>query len=102
RNQRLRETVLLRTLGASRRQLVTIQLVEYAILGVLGALVGCALAVGANVALAKYVFKADAVLEPLTLLLATLSVTAITLFTGWLANRSITDHPPLEILREET
>lgn len=102
RNQRLRETVLLRTLGASRRQLVTIQLVEYAILGVLGALVGCALAVGANIALAKYVFKADAVLEPLTLLLATLAVTAITLFTGWLANRSITDHPPLEILREET
>jgi hypothetical protein len=29
-------------------------------------------------------------------------VTAITLFTGWLANRSIMDHPPLEILREET
>ena len=36
------------------------------------------------------------------LLLATLAVTAITLLTGWLANRSITDHPPLEILREET
>jgi len=102
RYQRLRETVLLRTLGASRRQLVQIQLIEYAILGLLGATVGCALAIAANLALARWVFKTPAILEPTTLLLATLAVTAITLLTGWLANRSITDTPPLEILREET
>ncbi len=102
RYQRLRETVLLRTLGASRRQLVQIQLIEYAILGLLGATVGCALAIAANLALARWVFKTPAILEPATLLLATIAVTAITLVTGWLANRSITDHPPLEILREET
>jgi putative ABC transport system permease protein len=102
RYQRLRETVLLRTLGASRRQLVRIQLVEYSILGLLGAAVGCALAIAANAALAHWVFKTEPVLEPVTLVLAVLAVTAITLFTGWFANRSITDHPPLEILREET
>jgi putative ABC transport system permease protein len=102
RFQRLRETVLLRTLGASRRQLVWIQLVEYGILGLLGAAVGCGLAVIANAALARWVFQTAPVFEPLTLGLATLAVTAITLFTGWLANRSIMDHPPLEILREET
>ena len=102
RYQRLRETVLLRTLGASRRQLVWIQLVEYAILGLLGAMVGCALAIAANAALARWVFETSPVLEPLTLLIATLAVTSLTLLTGWLANRSITDHPPLEILREET
>ena len=102
RYQRLRETVLLRTLGASRRQLVWIQLVEYAILGLLGAMVGCALAVAANAALARWVFETSPVLEPLSLLIATLAVTSLTLLTGWLANRSITDHPPLEILREET
>jgi putative ABC transport system permease protein len=102
RYQRLRETVLLRTLGASRKQLIWIQMVEYAILGLLGAVVGCALAVVANIALARWVFETAPVLEPVTLLLATLAVTAITLCTGWLANRSITDHPPLEILREET
>ena len=38
RYQRIRETVLLRTLGANRRQLLQIQLVEYAILGLLAAL----------------------------------------------------------------
>ena len=40
RHQRRRETVLLRTLGATRRQLARIQLVEYAVLGALAALVG--------------------------------------------------------------
>ena len=102
RHQRLRETVLLRTLGASRRQLVMIQLVEYTILGVLGAAVGCVLAVAGNWALAEWVFKSPAVVPPATLIVAVLAVTGLTLCTGWLANRSITDHPPLEILREET
>ena len=102
RHQRLRETVLLRTLGASRRQLVMIQLIEYAILGVLGAAVGCVLAVAGNWALAEWVFKSPAVVPAGTLAGAVLAVTLLTLFTGWLANRSITDHPPLEILREET
>ncbi len=40
-----------------------------------------------------------AILDPASLLLATLATTVL---TGWLANRSITDHPLLEILREET
>jgi putative ABC transport system permease protein len=29
-------------------------------------------------------------------------VTSITLLTGWLANRGVTDHPPLAVLRQET
>ncbi len=102
RHQRLRETVLLRTLGASQRQLTSIQLVEYGILGLLGSLVGCGLAVAANVALARWVFKAEAVLSWGVLALAVVTVTALTLLTGWLANRSVSRHPPLEILRQET
>ncbi len=102
RYQRIRETVLLRTLGATRRQLVRIQLVEYAILGVLAALVGCLLAVAGNFLLAKFVFKTAATADPLTLGLAVLAVTGITLLTGLLSNRGVADHPPLEILRQET
>jgi len=29
-------------------------------------------------------------------------VTAVTLVTGWFANRGVTDHPPLVVLRQET
>ena len=58
RHQRIRETVLLRTLGASRRQLALIQLVEYAVLGLQGAVVGALLALAGNELLARYVFHA--------------------------------------------
>lgn len=102
RYQRIRETVLLRTLGATRRQLMQIQLVEYAILGVLAAGVGCALAVGANALLAHFVFKATPVVPGGFLLLATAGVAAVTLLTGLLSNRGVTDHPPLAVLRQET
>jgi putative ABC transport system permease protein len=102
RFQRIRETVLLRTLGASHRQLIQIQLVEYAILGILAALVGMILAVGGNALLAHFVFKIPVLAPPLLLLGATSAVTAVTLVTGWFANRGITNHPPLVVLRQET
>lgn len=102
RYQRIRETVLLRTLGANRRQLMQIQLVEYAILGVLAAVVGCILAVGANALLAHFVFKTAPALPVGFLFLAVLAVTLVTLLTGLLSNRGVTDHPPLAVLRQET
>jgi len=102
RFQRIRETVLLRTLGASHRQLIQIQMVEYAILGILASLVGAILAVGGNALLAHFVFKIPPSAPPLLLLGATASVTAVTLVTGWFANRGVTDHPPLVVLRQET
>jgi putative ABC transport system permease protein len=102
RYQRIRETVLLRTLGATSRQLVQIQLVEYAILGVLAALVGCVLAVAGNALLAHFVFNMTPVAPVFMLIAAVLAVSAVTLVTGWLSNRDITGHPPLEVLRQET
>lgn len=102
RFQRLREVVLLRTLGATRRQIVWIQLVEYALLGALAALVGCGLAVVANTLLAHYVFETRGVIAFGTLFAAGAAVTAVTLITGMLSNRGVTDHPPLEVLRQET
>lgn len=100
--QRVRETVLLRTLGASGAQLVQIQLIEYAVLGALGALVGGALAYGAGAALAVWVFKAQVILPVMPLIGAVTAVTLLTVATGWLSGRGITRHPPLEVLRQET
>ncbi len=102
RFQRIRENVLLRTLGATRRQLVQIQLVEYAILGVLAVVVGGGLAVLGNFLLAKFVFETAAVAPVLPLLGAMAAVCAVTLITGWIANRGVADHPPLAVLRQET
>jgi putative ABC transport system permease protein len=101
RHQRIRETVLLRTLGASRRQLALIQLVEYAVLGVQGAVVGAILAVVGNELLAKFVFHVDAA-APLGQITAAIAIVAsLSVGTGFLAGRGVVDHPPLEVLRQE-
>ncbi|MEI6106814.1 MAG: FtsX-like permease family protein [Opitutae bacterium] len=102
RHQRVREAVLLRTLGAQRTQLQQIMLAEYAVLGLLAAVTGGGLAVVANALLATYLFKVSAV-PPLPLLVGAVgAVTLLTLLTGWLANRGVSEQPPLEILRQET
>jgi putative ABC transport system permease protein len=102
RYQRIRETVLLRTLGATRRQLRQIQLVEYAVLGVLATLTGGILAVIGNALLAKFVFKTAVALPVPALLGSMATAVAVTLVTGLLADRGVADHPPLEVLRQET
>ncbi|MGH7957193.1 MAG: ABC transporter permease [Opitutaceae bacterium] len=102
RFQRIRETVLLRTLGATRRQLQQIQLVEYAILGVLAAIVGCALSVVGNALLAKYIFRISPSVPVGLLIAGALAVCVVTVITGLLSGRGVTDHPPLEVLRQET
>jgi putative ABC transport system permease protein len=102
RHQRVREAVLLRTLGAQRRQLRQIMLAEYTVLGLLAAATGGGLAVVANGLLARFLFQVSAV-PPGSWLLATVAaVTALTVATGLFANRGVSRHPPLEVLRQET
>ena len=102
RFQRIRETVLLRTLGATRRQLIQIQLVEYTILGVLAAIVGGFLALAGNTLLAHFIFHITPSVSVLVLAGGVCAVSVVTVLTGLLTNRGVTDHPPLEVLRQET
>ncbi|MCD6049643.1 MAG: transporter permease [Verrucomicrobia bacterium] len=101
RFQRVQESVLLRTLGASRQQVQQIQFVEYLCLGALAALTACLLALAANAALAWWVFKMSWVIDWLSVLLTLLVLPALTIGIGWLTNRGVANHPPLEILRAE-
>jgi putative ABC transport system permease protein len=102
RHQRIRETVLLRTLGATRRQLMVIHLVEYAVLGVQAAVVGSILAVAGAALLARFVFHVDASIPLGQAAAAVAVVSALSVATGLAAGRGILDHPPLEVLRQET
>ena len=102
RHQRIRETVLLRTLGATRRQVVLIQLVEYAVLGVQAALVGGLLAVAGSALLARFVFHIPASAPAGQIAAAVAAVASLAVATGFIAGRGVMDHPPLEILRQET
>jgi putative ABC transport system permease protein len=99
RDVRLRESVLLRTLGASAAQVRMILVIEYAALGFLSALTGVLLAVGANAALAVFVFKASPVPDISLLAGAFAAVTGISVIGGLALSRGVCNHPPLEILR---
>lgn len=99
--QRLRETVLLRTLGASRGQLRRILLIEYLFLGCFAAGAGVLLAVVASWALARFLFEVTFVPSLAALVLTPLSVIGLTIIIGVIGNREVITHPPLEVLRGE-
>jgi putative ABC transport system permease protein len=101
RHQRIRETVLLRTLGATRRQLALIQVVEYAALGTQAAIVGGILAMAGNALLAVYVFHVPVYVSLGQVASAAGAVSVLSVATGFIAGRGVADHPPLEILRQE-
>lgn len=102
RTQRVRESVLLRTLGATKAQVNRILFVEYLALGTLGAAVGALLAISANWALAYYIFEVKWTTPSLVVLAGGWAVvSALTVTTGWLSSRGVSDHPPLAVLREE-
>ena len=101
RAQRVEESVLLKTLGASRRQVFRIMLIEYLFLGLFAALTGLVLAVAASWALAFFVFDAPFAFAPGALLAALLAVPALTIVIGLFNSRGLYARPPLEVLRAE-
>ena len=101
RYQRMKESILLRTLGASRAQIWQILCAEYLMLGVLASATAIVLAVGSSWALAHFVFKLEYAPSLWPLLVAVVSVSGLTVAIGLLTSRGIGSTPPLEILRAE-
>lgn len=101
RYQRAEESVLLKTLGASRRTVMQIMTVEYLFLGVFAAATGIMLALAAAWGLSYFVFEGPFVSAPLALVIAFVVVTAVTIGIGLLNSRGLYDRPPLEVLRSE-
>ncbi|QBA65599.1 FtsX-like permease family protein [Muriicola soli] len=97
--QRIRESVLLRTLGAQNFQLLKIAFYEYAFLGILGSLTGILLSLIGSFFLARFVFEEPFIPsgEPFYLLLPLLTLLVIAI--GLLNSRSVLNTPPLEVLR---
>ncbi|QCR24929.1 ABC transporter permease [Pontibacter sp. SGAir0037] len=99
--QRIQESILLRTLGASRKQIFAITALEYTLLGFLAAATGCVIAFGAAWALAVYSFEVEFVPVLWPLLVIFVLVTLLTLLVGLFNSRGILNRPPLEVLRRE-
>jgi putative ABC transport system permease protein len=101
RQNRLRESVLLRTLGASRSQVRRIFLIEYLLLGTFSVLTAGILAPFFAIPLAKNLFKVDTFVTFQPIVICALVAVALTVIVAMLLSRGITRQPPLAILREE-
>ena len=99
--QRIKESVLLRTIGASTRQILLINATEYAILGTLSAATGIVLSLVGSYCLARYQFELDFNIQWLPIISVCLFVVLVTVIIGMINSRDVINKSPLEVLRRE-
>ncbi|NOT73802.1 MAG: FtsX-like permease family protein [Cyclobacteriaceae bacterium] len=98
---RIKENVLLRTIGARTQQIMRITLIEYAYLGLFSALTGMILSLAGGWALCKFFFEVKLGVSWIDLIIVGVAVMVLTVFIGWFNSRRIISTPPLQILRKE-
>jgi putative ABC transport system permease protein len=101
RYQRLYESVILKTLGATRWAIARAFAVEYACLGATAGLGGTALAALLAWIVLRFVLETPWTLEPETLLMGVVLTTAGSLAIGLLATVRLIGRAPLPVLRQE-
>jgi len=101
RYARLKENVLLRTLGAVRKQIVNLTLIEYSYLGVIASVTGSLLSILSAWALSVFFFEIEFSPNYTSVVTVCLSVVLITVFIGWINSRSVYGDSPIDILRKE-
>jgi putative ABC transport system permease protein len=100
--QRIRENVLLRTIGATNKQILKIVSLEYLYLGVLGSLSGILLSLISSQVLAWSVFEMAFAPSLFPFLVLFPGITLLVLIVGLGNSRSVLNSPPLQVLRKET
>jgi putative ABC transport system permease protein len=100
RFQRVRESALLRALGATRAQIRNVLLVEYAALGALAALTGVALGAVAGWLAMRFLFEMEFTLPLAALAGIWLAVTVAAAMIGMFNSREALRRTPIVALRE--
>ena len=101
RFRRMREVVILKTLGATRWRVSRIFSVEFLVLGGVAGLMGSLLAGGFANILLKRTLDAQTSIPVVPILLSVLATALIANAAGWMASFPILSQKPLEILREQ-
>ena len=99
--QRIQESVLLRTMGASRKQILVITALEYFFLGALASLTGILLSFAGSWALAVYSFETSFNPNFWPAVILFFAISSLTVGIGLFNSRGILNRPPLEVLRRE-
>ena len=101
RSQRIKESILLRTIGARSKQIIKICLIEYTVLGLIASFSGVILANLFSWLMARFVLEADFVFDFQFSAMITFIIVFATVVVGFSGLRSILNKSPLEILRRE-
>ncbi|MGM0932385.1 MAG: ABC transporter permease [Bacteroidota bacterium] len=99
--QRIRESVLLRTIGAKSQQILKIAALEYIYLGVLGSLSGILLSLISSQLLAWLVFESSFVPSWVPFLILFPGIVLLVVSIGLANSTGVISKPPLEVLRRE-
>jgi putative ABC transport system permease protein len=100
RRRRVREAVLLRTLGATRAQIRRMLLTEYAVLGALGAATGMLLSIGGAWGIVHYMFELPFALASGASLAIAAGMMLLTVVLGLTSGRRVMAETPMAALRE--
>lgn len=100
RFRRIREVVVLKTLGATRNRIGAVFSIEFIVLGLLAGAVG---AVFANLLTRVLLHKMEVVFQrdDMASIFAVFATAILATVTGWIASFRILGQKPLEVLREE-
>jgi putative ABC transport system permease protein len=101
RFRRVREVVILKTLGATRKHVRKIFSIEFLTLGAVAGLLGSLLAAGFSSLVLKRLLDAKFEFDPWATLVAVILTALLANASGWLASFRILRQKPLEVLRAE-
>ena len=99
--QRIKESVLLRTLGAKNTQILKIAALEYLFLGLMGSIVGILLALLGSLGLALFLFQEPFVPSVIPFMVFIPGITLLVMAIGLSNIRTVLRSSPLEVLRRE-
>jgi len=99
-DERKYDAAVLRTLGASQRQLQSAQVAEFLLLGAIAGLVGAAGATAIGYVLADRVFNIPFTANPMLWLYGIAGGAIAVAIAGWIGTRSTVRQPPLAVLRQ--
>jgi putative ABC transport system permease protein len=101
RFRRIREVVILKTLGGTRRKIANIFSIEFLVLGAVAGLMGGLLGSGFSAFMLRRVWEADAGFAVVPLAVAVVLTAVLANAAGWMASARILGQKPLEVLRDE-
>ena len=99
--RRVREAVILRTLGATRGQIRAAWLTEFGLLGVVAGVIAAAVGSAASYLVAHYIMHTDWIFLPVTLIYTLAGALALMLLFGYAGTAAALRARPAQLLRNE-